>query len=160
MGSRYKGSKSEVRALNTLIKLMRATESLSARLNRFLSQAGLTVSQFGALEALYHLGPLCQSALGEKILKSSGNITMVVDNLEKRRLVNRERGIADRRFVTVRLTEKGEGLIRELFPKHVKTMFSELAALTAGEQEELGRLCKKLGKSCSEREGKEKEGRK
>jgi hypothetical protein len=83
MGSRYKGSQSEVRALDTLIKLMRAAESVNVRLNRFISRAGLTVSQFGALEALYHLGPLCQSELGEKILKSSGNITMVVDNLEK-----------------------------------------------------------------------------
>lgn len=160
MGSRYKGSQSEVRALDTLIKLMRAAESVNVRLNRFLSRAGLTVSQFGALEALYHLGPLCQSELGEKILKSSGNITMVVDNLERRGLVKRERGESDRRFITVRLTDKGEGLIGEIFPKHVKTTFSEMAALTASEQETLGRLCKKLGKRCMEREEKEKEGKK
>ena len=155
MGSRYRGSKREVRALDTLIKLMRATESLNVRIGRFISKAGLTVSQFGALEALYHLGPLCQSELGEKILKSSGNITMVVDNLEKRGLVRRERDEEDRRFVTVHLTGEGNRLIREIFPKQVKVMVSEIGALTASEQEVLGRLCKKLGMRCLEREEKE-----
>jgi MarR family 2-MHQ and catechol resistance regulon transcriptional repressor len=156
MGSRYKGSKKEVRALDSLIKLMRAAESLNVRLGRMISQAGLTFSQFGALEALYHLGPLCQSELGEKILKSSGNITMVVDNLEKRKWVRRERGGEDRRFVTVHLTETGNRLIRDLFPKQVESMVSEMGALTASEQEALGRLCKKLGMSCLERQEKEK----
>lgn len=159
MGSRYKGSKNEVRALDTLIKLIRATESLNARLARPIAQAGLTVSQFGALEALHHLGPLCQSELGEKILKSSGNITMVVDNLEKRGLVRRERGDADRRYVTVHLTVEGSRLIGGIFPKHVKAMAFEMAVLTPAEQEELGRLCKKLGMSCRERQGKKKEER-
>lgn len=157
MGSRFKGSQSEVRALDAVIKLMRAAETLNLRLGRLITQAGLTVSQFGALEALYHLGPLCQSELGEKILKSSGNITMVVDNLEKRGLVKRERRGEDRRYVTVRLTAEGERLIREVFPKQVKGMVSEMSALTASEQETLGRLCKKLGLSCMEREEKERE---
>ena len=160
MGTRHQGSKSEVRALDTWIKLMRATESLNVRLGRLIKQAGLTISQFGALEALYHLGPLCQSELGEKILKSSGNITMVVDNLEKQKLVKRERQGEDRRFVTVRLTDAGDRLIRDVFPKHVKTMVSEMGALTASEQEALGRLCKKLGRRCLEREEKEREERK
>ena len=51
----------------------------------------LTISQFGVLEALYHKGPLCQRDIAAKILKSTGNITMVIDNLEKRELVRRER---------------------------------------------------------------------
>ncbi|NUO15561.1 MAG: MarR family transcriptional regulator, partial [Planctomycetaceae bacterium] len=88
MPTHYQGSESEVRALNVYIKLMRASESVTARLSAFLqSTEGLTVSQFGILEALYHLGPLNQSQIGEKMLKSGGNITTVIDNLEKRGLV-------------------------------------------------------------------------
>ena len=146
MGTHYKGTENEVRALDAYIKLMRGAESLTSRLNLLAAAAGLTLSQFGALEALFHLGPLCQRELGEKLLKSSGNITMVVDNLEKRRLVKRRRGGEDRRFVTVHLTEQGRRLITSIFPRHVSAIVGEMRSLTKREQEELGRLCRKLGR--------------
>ena len=71
-------------ALNTYTKLMRAAESVTNRVNRFMSAANLTISQFDVLEALYHKGPLCQRDIAAKILKSTGNITLVIDNLESR----------------------------------------------------------------------------
>jgi MarR family transcriptional regulator, 2-MHQ and catechol-resistance regulon repressor len=145
MPTRYSGSESERRALDAYIKLMRASGSVTARLSRLIAEAGLTGSQFGVLEALLHLGPLCQKELGEKILKSTGNVTMVVDNLEKRGLVRRERDAEDRRYNTVHLTEEGRRLIADLFPHHAAAITSEMSALTRTEQEELGRLCRKLG---------------
>jgi MarR family 2-MHQ and catechol resistance regulon transcriptional repressor len=146
MGTKYKGSKEEVRALNAFIKLERAAESVGGRLGGFVAEAGLSDSQFGALEALYHLGPLHQCELGRKLLRSSGNITMVVDNLEKRGLVRRERGREDRRFVTVHITEEGRRLIGRIFPGHVANIVTQMSVLTAAEQDELGRLCRKLGR--------------
>jgi MarR family 2-MHQ and catechol resistance regulon transcriptional repressor len=83
MKRRYRGSQKETRALKTYVKLMRAAESVTARTHRHLASTGLTVSQFAVLEALYQLGPLSQREIGQKILRSSGNITMVIDNLEK-----------------------------------------------------------------------------
>lgn len=74
MGTRYKGSKKEIRTLNAFIKLMRATESMNNRLNKHLADADLTVSQFGVLEALLHLGPLNQKSLAEKLLKSGATL--------------------------------------------------------------------------------------
>jgi MarR family 2-MHQ and catechol resistance regulon transcriptional repressor len=146
MPTHYQGSESEVRALNVYIKLMRASESVTARLSAFLQSAeGLTVSQFGILEALYHLGPLNQSQIGEKMLKSGGNITTVIDNLEKRGLVQRRRCEEDRRVVYADLTEKGREMIGNYFPKHARAIEYEMNALTPEEQDELGRLCKKLG---------------
>jgi len=146
VGTRYKGAEVEVRAMNAYIKLMRGAESVTSRLNALAAAAGVTLSQFGALEALFHLGPLCQRELGEKLLKSSGNITMVVDNLEKRRLVKRRRGGEDRRFVTVHLTDQGRRLITSIFPRHVSAIVKEMNSLTKREQQELGRLCRKLGR--------------
>lgn len=119
---------------------------MTARLNSLFTVEELTVSQFGVLEALLHLGPMCQRELGQKILKSSGNITMVVDNLEKQGLVIRQRDGEDRRFVTVHLTEEGSRLIGEIFPRHVAAIVEEMSILTAVEQEELGHLCRKLGR--------------
>src|SRR5512137_147164 len=86
------------RALNTFTKLMRAAESVTSRVHRVLAAPKLTISQFGVLEALYHKGPLCQKDIAAKILKSTGNITLVIDNLEKNGLVRRERDSEDRRF--------------------------------------------------------------
>jgi MarR family transcriptional regulator, 2-MHQ and catechol-resistance regulon repressor len=145
MGTKFKGSARETTALDSYIKLVRATEAVNARTSQNFIAAGLTVSQFGVLEALHHAGPLCQRDLARKILKSTGNITMVIDNLEKRGLVQRERGAADRRFVAVHLTEQGRDLIAAIFPQQVATIVAEMGVLTAQEQEELGRLCRKLG---------------
>jgi MarR family 2-MHQ and catechol resistance regulon transcriptional repressor len=122
-------------------------EALSAR---FLSNdklEGLTVSQLGVLDALFYLGPMCQKDLAGKILKSSGNLTLVIDNLEKRGLVQRARQAADRRFVMVSLTQDGRALIERIMPQHVEDIRAALAALSPDEQETLGKLCKKLGLS-------------
>jgi MarR family 2-MHQ and catechol resistance regulon transcriptional repressor len=124
---------------------MRAAESVTARTHRHLSGTGLTISQFAVLEALYQLGPLSQREIGHKILRSSGNITMVIDNLEKNGLVRRERNKADRRFFIIHLTAKGYNLINSIFPPHAAVIAKYLGVLTAAEQDALGRLCKKLG---------------
>ncbi len=147
MRGRYRGNKEESRALRTYVKLMRAAESVTARIHRHLSSTGLTISQFAVLEALYQLGPLSQREIGKKILRSSGNITMVIDNLEKNGLVRRERHEADRRFFIVHLTDKGYHLINKIFPPHAAVIAKDLGVLTAAEQDALARLCKKLGLS-------------
>jgi MarR family 2-MHQ and catechol resistance regulon transcriptional repressor len=150
MPSHYKGTETEVRTLNALINLARALDSLGARLSPELERAGLTAPQFGVLEAVYHLGTMCQRQLGRKLLRSGGNITVVVGNLEKRGLVRRERLADDRRMVRVYLTDKGRELIEQVFPKHVAALVEEFSVLDAEEQETLRRLCRKLGTGCVE----------
>ena len=146
MPTHYEGSRQEVLALNTFIKLTRAVNALGSRLANSGTMDGLTGSQFGVLECLYHLGPIRQGEIGAKLLKSGGNITHVVDNLEKRGLVRRERSSDDRRVINVYLTLEGEELIRCVFPDHVGAIVAELSILTEKEQSALGRLCRILGK--------------
>jgi MarR family transcriptional regulator, 2-MHQ and catechol-resistance regulon repressor len=141
----YKGSKDEVRALSAYVKLVRASESVMARIHRHLAGVGLTISQFGALEALYHLGPLSQAEIAKKVLKSTGNITMVIDNLEKRGLARRQRKEDDRRYYTVQLTPEGRKLIGSIFPRHAAKIVEEMKVLNSVEQESLGHLCRRLG---------------
>jgi MarR family transcriptional regulator, 2-MHQ and catechol-resistance regulon repressor len=138
-------NRSTYRALNAYTKLMRAAESVTARVGRTMTAADLTISQFGVLEALHHKGPLCQRDIAAKILKSTGNITLVIDNLEKRQLVRRERGSEDRRYLTVHLTPGGAALIAEVFARVEAAIVAEMTVLSAEEQEQLGTLCKKLG---------------
>lgn len=145
MGTHYSGPPREMAALDAYIKLMRAAESVTARRSPLFAADGLTVSQFGVLEALLHLGPLHQCDLSRKLLKSSGNITVVVDNLEKRGLVRRSPDREDRRASIVDLTEKGRHLIASCLPRHVQAIVEEMSTLSRNEQRELGRLCRRLG---------------
>lgn len=144
MGTRHRGTIEEINALNAFIKLQRSAESVSARIYSVLP-AGLTFTQFGVLDALHHIGPLCQGELAEKLLKSGGNLTLVVANLEKAGYVRRERDPVDRRFVVVNLTAAGHAFIAALFPKVLANVTREMNVLSSTELADLGRLCKKVG---------------
>ncbi len=146
MPTHYKGDPTEVLALDTYIKLSRAETAFETRMLSHGTLRDLTLSQFGVLEALYHLGPLCQGSLSQKLLKSTGNMTMVVDNLEKRGLVRRVRSTEDRRMVSIELTQPGRELIEAVFPLQLAAIIEEMSVLTPQEQVELGRLCRKLGR--------------
>lgn len=149
MATHYHGRPEELDALNALIKLMRAADSVSAELARTLTDANLTPGQFGVLEALLHLGHMSQCDLGAKLLRSGSNVTMVVDNLERRGLVSRTRRTDDRRIVEVSLTAEGRTLIERLFPKHVQRVVQIFAALSIDQQRQLAELCRTLGRSVS-----------
>ena len=94
MGTKHHGTAREKRALDAYIKLRRAANTLSALEAAALREARLTESQFGVLEALYHLGPLRQTDLASKLLCSAGNLTTVVDNLERDGLVERSAALS------------------------------------------------------------------
>jgi MarR family transcriptional regulator, 2-MHQ and catechol-resistance regulon repressor len=145
----------ESRALAAFVKLLRATEAVSVSVHRHLAEERLTVSQFGILEALYHCGSMCQKELAGKILKTTGNITMVLDNLEKRGLVERRRSTEDRRFVQVQLTVAGRRLIGRIFPAHAERIRRRMAVLDQEELNYLEKLLKKLGRARRVENGSE-----
>ena len=150
MPTRYHGSRVEIRALDTFIKLVRGTNSLFGALRIPLQRDfGLTDSQLGVLETIHHLGPLPQGQICQKILKSGSNVTTVVDNLERDGLVRRVRYESDRRVQVVHLTAKGRALIEEAFPAHAARIAACMSTLTSAEQDELGRLCRKLGRAMA-----------
>jgi len=145
MGTHYKGSMKTTVALNSYIKLIRSAESLSSKINLELSEYGLTESQFGVLDSLLHLGSMKHKEIGKKILKSGGNITMVINNLERRDLVQRKRGEKDKRQFIIHLTSKGKNKIQEVLPHIVKKIKKHFEILSKEEQKELQHLCKMIG---------------
>src|SRR5208283_4518657 len=133
-------------ALATYVRLMRAANAARTRAARQLAGTGLTLTQFAVLEALYHLGPMSLSDIAQKILTTGGNLTMVAGNLEKQGLARRQKSPEDRRVLVLTLNAKGKTLIRRLFPQHAAAIAEFMAALTTTEQEQLGSLCRQLGK--------------
>ena len=150
MATRYKGTKAETSALDTFIKLQRASESLVLFLTTRVAERAFTLlPRFGALETLLHLGPLCQNELAKERLRSGGNVTTGADNLETRGSVRRVRGQEDRRHMTVHLTEQGRAIIERAFPRRLAAITGPFSALSRSEQEQVARLWKRVGLSLS-----------
>ena len=72
-------------------------------------------------------------------------MTSVLDKLERKQLVSRERGESDRRVVHVSLTPAGRRMISKVFPRHLDRVVEAMSVLTKQEQEDLSRICRKLG---------------
>jgi len=138
-------------ALSLWVKLARASSTFARHTNEDIRSYGLTLPQFGVLESLGHLGRITLGELSRKQLSSCGNITVVVDNLEREGLVERSHCKEDRRVIYVHLTQKGETLFTQIFEKHAAHVAGLASVLTEEEQEQLGRLLKKLGLALSSR---------
>jgi len=137
-------------ALKTSISFNRASSVFAARMKASIRRMGLTINQFGVMEALYHRGPMNLSELAVKLLCTPGNLTTVVDNLDKHGYAQRIANSADRRIYQIHLTTKGAHLIGAGFQGHVDDIVQTMGVLTTEEQLEFARLSKKLGKGILE----------
>ncbi|GIO45012.1 MarR family winged helix-turn-helix transcriptional regulator [Paenibacillus apis] len=133
-------------ALNLHIALTRASQWVNAHMDKDIRRFGLTRSEFGVLELLYHKGAQPIQQIGGKVLMSSGNITYVVDKLEKRGFVRRNASKEDRRLIYAEITEEGTAFIQEAFPKHAEVIAEVMSGLSEEERRIAAELLKKLGR--------------
>lgn len=155
MPTHHDGNPEQRRALDLFIKLARASDAFFSRISRPVLEGGLTPSQFGVLEMLYHLGPLTPSQIAEKHLKSRNNLSVVIAHLQRDGLVERVHCPRDRRAHYIHLTCAGRELIEQVFPAHVDALVYEASVLSEDEQEQLGNLLRKLGKGHGADKGDE-----
>ena len=134
----------ETTNLKLVIGLYRSYTSLNRQTQQTLVKYKLTIAQFGVLEALYHLGDLKINDIIEKTLSTSGNITVVIKNLEKVCLIERYRDPNDSRICMIRLTSVGDELIHTIFPRHLMQLDRALKGLDFEEKKVLNKLLKKL----------------
>lgn len=134
---------SGVHVFLVLWKAARAVEAYAEK-----SVAGLEMcgSDFAVLEALLHKGPLAVNEIGKKVLLTSGSITVAVDRLEDRGLVERRAHGTDRRAKIVHLTKEGRKMIARAYADHAADLERLAAAsLTTKERATLIRLLKQIG---------------
>jgi MarR family 2-MHQ and catechol resistance regulon transcriptional repressor len=143
-------------SLSTFVKLQRAAMTAMKTVRaRHPLPGDINPTQFAVLEALLNKGRLSHHEVASKVLTTAGNITQVVDQLEMIGLVERKRCPEDRRRVYLLLTDRGRHVASKAFAAESKAISDTLAVLTESEQEELGRLCKKLGTAVRYPQGKE-----
>lgn len=127
-----------------VIALNRTIQNESKHLINILSKENLTIAQFGVMEVLYHKGPMKICEIIEKTLSTSGNMTVVIRNLEKVNYIEKERDCSDGRVFNIRLSITGEELISKIFPLHLLQLEKTFSTLEKNEKNELLLLLKKL----------------
>ena len=128
----------------------RAHRAVSARVEESVARHGLCLSDFMALEALLHKGPLTVGEIGARVLLASGSMTAAVDRLEKMGLVRREFTKKDRRARVIQLTPQSKRLVEKVFEAHSRDLEALMGVLGGGERAELYTMLKKLGLSAME----------
>jgi MarR family transcriptional regulator, 2-MHQ and catechol-resistance regulon repressor len=132
--------------VHVFLVLWKATRAVEAYAAKSIQELEMCGSDFAVLEALLHKGPLAVNEIGKKVLLTSGSITIAVDRLETKRLVERRPHGTDRRAKIVHLTKEGKKLITRVYADHAADMEQLAAAsLTRAERESLIRLLKKIG---------------
>jgi DNA-binding MarR family transcriptional regulator len=146
--------------VNTRPFFARYTTSLWVRFLRFnlvsnkklqddLERLDLTSPQFYVLATIGYAGGLPFGEIGEKMMVTVSNLTGIVDRLEEKKLVVRERDARDRRVVRVTLTDKGLKVYRNTIPVFEKSISQFFSPLSKTQQKELAALLRKLIISAS-----------
>ena len=130
--------------LSTLIVFTRAEQTIHRIEYKTIKQSGLTIAQFAVLEALYNKGDLKICEIIERILTTSGNITVVIKNLEKDGLIKKKPDPNDKRSCIISLTEEGKKIIENILPDHIKNIKGIFEILTDEEKNTLKTILKKF----------------
>ena len=125
--------------------IFKSYRALSLLAEQSIANTGLCLTDFAALEALLHKGPLTITEIQDKVCLASGSMTAAVDRLEKLGLVVRKSSPSDRRARVVELTAKGKRLAAASFERHAKDLEALMSALSEKEKEQIYGPLKKLG---------------
>lgn len=137
-------------SLRLLIVMSRALSAITGSTRAQLRQFGLSMTEFSALEALYHKGPLPLSALAELVLVTGASMTYTVKQLEARGLLRRRTSTEDQRVVFGELTPAGRGLMDEVFPLHAEQLRQSMRGLSRQEKRQTALLLKRLGRAAAD----------
>ena len=137
--------KAQMEAPRLWLVLSRCHRALNHIAERSIEQAGLGLTDFAALEALLHKGPLTITEIQGKVPLAIGSMTAAVDRLEKKDLIMRTPAVGDRRAKVLKLTPEGRRIVEKAFRRHAAELESAMAVLSASEKSQLHGLLKKLG---------------
>ncbi len=119
----------DYRILCSLRRIIRAVDIYSRKINRL---TGLTTPQLLCLDALAYSGKMTLSDLAQEVNLGASTVNGIVDRLEAKKLVLRERSTKDRRKVFLEMTEKGKEVFAQapsLLQDKLSSSLKELSKL-------------------------------
>ncbi|MGH8281008.1 MAG: MarR family winged helix-turn-helix transcriptional regulator [Gammaproteobacteria bacterium] len=140
-------------AEDILLALRRIMRSMDISSRQLISERGLTTPQLICLQSLQDQGPMTTGKLAQAVTLSSATVTGILDRLELRGLVTRERRPEDKRRVVVAVTAAGAAAA-EAAPSHLAKRFTEaLARLPKDDRSEILRVIQYLADLADMRNG-------
>ncbi|MDY6863524.1 MAG: MarR family transcriptional regulator, partial [Thermodesulfobacteriota bacterium] len=109
-----------------------------------LKKEALTIPQLEIIACLNRKDGLTLSEIAGRLLVTGGNITGIVDRLEREGMVFRERDLKDRRVIRAKLTPKGFFVHKKILPIYKKKASEILQSLTKDEMRTLKHILKKI----------------
>ncbi|HSQ87411.1 MarR family transcriptional regulator [Romboutsia sp.] len=114
------------------------------KLHRKLKQFAITAEQWSVLMTLHMKEGYNQKELAEKCLKDRAALTRILDILEKKELIERQKSLTDRREYLIYITDKGHKLYDDILPVIIKNAEENVVQFSNEEVEQLQYLLKKL----------------
>ena len=137
--------------LKSMIILFKAHNALIEYIKKDIENTGFDLNEFAVFEVIYHKEKLTVNEIKEKVLVANSSLTYILDKLEKKDLIKREKSTEDQRISLVSLTNKGINKATAIFPNHYNNLKSIFNNLTKEEQEELNKALKTIGFIARER---------
>lgn len=131
-------------ALHSLVVFHRATNAISRKEIQTIKKHNLTVSQFGVLEALYNKGNLRIQDLIDKLLSTSGNMTVVIRNMIRDGYIFKVPDEKDKRSFLIGLTPLGQERIEKILPEHYENIGKIFSIISQEEQETMATILRKF----------------
>lgn len=132
--------------IHTEIVFKKAERTINFNIGKTIKEHGLTTPQFGVLDVLYTKGEMRICHLIGKVLATSGNMTVIIKNMERDGLLYRKKDEIDKRAYIVGLTDKGKEIFENILPKHREEINNVYNILTEEERETLITILKKFKK--------------
>ena len=126
------------------IILQKAVKSINNKIGKDFREKGITVSQFSVLDVLYTKGEMRVCELIEKAVSTSGNITVVIKNMEQKGRLYKKTCPTDKRAFLVGLTDEGKKLFETLLPEHRNEIKNTYSILSSEEKQELIKILRKF----------------
>ena len=122
-------------AVKSMVVMRKAFRTIDAKVSETFKEFNLTPTQFGVMDVLNAKG---------RMLATSGNMTVVIKNMEKKGWLTREACQTDKRAFEVDLTDEGRRIIQAAIPPHQRAIEETFSVLTPEEQAQLVELLKKF----------------
>ncbi|MBM7642483.1 MarR family winged helix-turn-helix transcriptional regulator [Streptococcus loxodontisalivarius] len=131
-------------AIKSMVVMRKAFRTIDAYVSESYKYDDLTPTQFGVLDVLLAKGTMKIGALIDSMLATSGNMTVVIKNMEKKGWITRTTCPSDKRSYLVALTDEGRRIIEHNLPIHQQRVREAFSVLTTDEQAQLIDLLKKF----------------
>lgn len=130
-------------SLKALVVHLKANQFIKDAIRKDMIKHTLSMSEFMVLEILYHKGPQTIQFIAKKVLLTSGSMTYVINQLEKKNKIIRTKSKEDLRISTIILSQEGRKLMEKVFEQHeqmIEDMFSPLSTKQLEQWIELNKL--------------------